>query len=457
MSIICPESVESTTQISRNNVTSFYDINFVTNGPPQFLPLVVSPSTGIPMKSSFKFSTGVAKDSSSDFPLKYTFGYVVNNLTVIFGSFYETTVATTQLPFSDAIETFYEVCDNNGACSKVDGEKIAVIENVKYSIEEIEFKLQEFEATLKRGEYSKSFNVAVVFLLTQQKFTGDGSNYESKMLEMLKTELDKLKSSELSGFIHQQNVVEFIKMSKNLMGITKVTDEAFVDNLLSLTETVEKRSRRKRTTFSNKYSHKAVVSHDKHYMKNVLELSEMLLMSENASIVKREKVKYVKKVHEFISSLCNDRNLNSLTISSKFASFEVSKVFSHQLFVDRQTFPGEEKSAIIFTSNTNFPAKYICIGKTKFFGDMFDVAEKLKPSAVFEAIVAEKDENGISKAIFGKDFSEFATVELAGDPTMTCEVFRGNKWMEDCERLKANETRITCKCRTSDSEGIVIR
>lgn len=108
--INCPEPItENMTPADRKNVTAFYDIIVATNGPPITSDLVIFPPQGIPMKQSFKFSLGAAKDQPSDYPLKCTFGYKFDNLSIIIGSFFENYVAYTQLPYSDAIETFFEV------------------------------------------------------------------------------------------------------------------------------------------------------------------------------------------------------------------------------------------------------------------------------------------------------------------------------------------------------------
>lgn len=450
LTMTCPEPLtESMTNGQRNNVTSFYDIVLSTNGPPETLPLVVSPLSGIGMKDRFKFSTGAAKDSTSDFPLKYTFGYVVNNLTVNIGTFYENTVASTQLPFSDAVETFFKVCDNNGACIIVSGETVVSNKDYKYTEEEIEFKLSEFDATLRRADYADSFNVAVVFLLTQHKF--EKSSHEAKMLEMMKRELGKLKASEDSGFIYQQKVVEFIKISKDIMGIMEVSDESFVEELLSLTETINQSSQRsKRATFS-KNSNSKVMNHDTDYIKNVLGLSEMLLKSNDSSVVQREKGKFVKKVHQFVTSLCQDKNLNMHYIVTKFVSFEILKVYSPQLSAEAQQMPGNDNVTVLFT-NGFYQAKYLCVGKILFASDMFSDVN-LSESTVYETMILDN-----SKTIKANEFSEFVTMEIAGDSSMTCLMLRDNKWSEECERLKkSNETRIFCKCKTNGNEGVAVK
>jgi hypothetical protein len=457
LDLTCPEPVtETSTQAARNNVSSFYEIIIKTNGPPRAdenLEISPSPLNGTAMKTLFKFSTGVAKDSSFDFPLKYTFGYLANNLTVIVGRFYENTVATTQLPAVEVV-TFYDVCDNNKACKRVMGPTIAVNPAIEYSNAEIEFKLSEFEASLIRKEYHKSFNVAVCFLLTKENFSGENQNYENKMLQMLKTQMNILKSGKATDFIHRQNVKEFIEMSKKLIGLLKVSDESFIEDLLSLSEGIQENSqeRSKRSTFTNIHSSR-IVSYDENYMRNILDLSEILLNSENTSVKNRERGKFVKKVHEFIMNLCLDKSLNSQTVRSKSVTFEMMKVFPQQLFVEKIIFPGETETRpqMVFTSSMNFATNSpLCLGKIRFIEDMFDVEGEKNP--VYELLVI----NG-ENLIPSNEISEFVSVDFPGvDSINYCNILYSGKWM-NCEKQKSNSTNITCKCQTNEDQGVILR
>lgn len=462
LTITCPEPVkDSTTQAQLLNITSFYDIIVVTNGPPETFAMTVQPSKGIAMKQKFKFSTGAAKDSSSNFPLKYAFGYIVNNIKVVIETFYENTVVHSQLPFADKLETFCEVCDNNGACGTIVGPTIAVDLSHNYTIAEIDFKLAEFSATLKRAEYRNSMNSAVVLLLTQKKFTQVDSSLENKMLAMMKQELVMLTSVDASGFIYQQRIVDFVKMSKNVMSLMSVSDETFVDNLLSLTETINRSSKQmKRATFSRNLNSN-VVNHDTDYIKNVLSLSEILLNSSNDTIVQLEKGKFLKKVHQFVASMCQDRTLNSQTIDSKFATIEVSKVFSPQLFVDAQKMPGDNDSTILFTSNGNFNAKYVCVAKLSFTFDMFKQGSMDKSTPVYETVILD-GEQGSYKAMPINDFAENVLVNipaLSTDASLICYIWKDDDWTsDDCLKQKTNATnRMACKCKTNANLGVVIK
>lgn len=459
----CPQPMtDSTQQQQPANVTSFNDIIVNTNGPPETLPLVVNPAVGIPMKRRFKFSTGSARDSSSNFPLKYSFGYVVNNLTIVIGSFYENTVAHTQLPFSDAVETFCEVCDNNRACEVIPGPTVKANVETKYSNEEVAFKLDEFEATLRRAEYTQSMNVAVVFLLTQRKALGDTSAYETKMLSMMKQQLGKLKASEGSGFIYQQSIIEFVRMSKTLMGIMTTSDESFVDELLKTTETINRSAKRVKRAFVAERTSSRVMSHDTDYIKNVLSLSEILLNSSNQTVVNQEKVNFMRKVRQFVTSMCQDKNLNSQMIKSKFVTFEVSKVFSPQLSLDPQRLRTDsDEPTILFSQNGNFPAKYVCVAKLRFSVDMLQ-ASSSDSSPVYETIILDGDGKGAFKAVPVNQIADSIIAEIPSpqsDATMTCFMWNGSAWSSDeCSKQRSNATdRVACKCRTGQTESVIMK
>lgn len=461
LSMTCPEPItDANPQNQIANITSFYDIIFETNAPPETFPLVVTPLRGIPMKQRFKFSTGAAKDFPSNFPLKYTFGYTMSNLTVIIGSFYEHDVAHTQLPLADAIETFCEVCDNNKACVRFAGPTIAANEDYKYPSSEMKFKLAEFGATLRRAEYSDSLNSAVVFFSLRSKWeTEDGQRYEAEIFAMMLDELENLKSTD--GFFYHQKVIEFVKMSKIVMSLMQSSDETFVDDLLSLTETISRPAKRLKRIVATRDSFPKVVSHDTEYIRNVLGLSEILLSSNNATIVQREKGKFVAKVHQFVRSMCQDKNLNSQFIETQWASFEVCKVFSPQLYVEAQKMPGGGDSTLLFNLNSIFPSKYVCVAKVRFTMDMFDVSTNETLTPVYETIILENEQETF-KAVKANEFSSGVSVDIGVSTdalAMTCSIWKNENWSSgDCSKLKTNATnRVACKCKTSSMDGVIIK
>lgn len=460
LTTICPKPVNDVApEESTLNVSSYFDIILSTNGAPETFPLLVQPSMGIPMKTSFKFTTGVAKDSPTDFPLKYTFGYIVEGFTVNIGTFYESTVAHSQLPFADSIETFCDVCDNNGACSKISGQTVSAAISHNFTKADYEFMLEEFAANLKRAEYNEAINTAVVLLLTKRKLKEDSSLFESKMVSMMKTRLDKLKISSNSGFAYQQNIADFVKMSKALMNLMAISDEAFVTELLSLTETIARSARKmKRATFPQS---SGIVNYHMDYIRNVLGLSEILLSSSNTSVAEAEKEKFVAKIYKFIPSICNNKNLDHQTIESKFVQLEVLKVYSPQLSVDSQKFPGGENDAatILLQQNGIYQAKYVCVAKIKFTIDIFQVNSK-DSLPVYEAIILDQSDTGSYKEVAVSQFSDLILVNMsAASSDSSCFMMTINGWSsDDCTNQKSNSTtRIACKCKTRSMERIIVK
>lgn len=99
-------------------MTSYADITITTNQPPigkvleviQFKVslyhyvlkyfLKVTPQSGVGLKTIFKLSTGVALDDKTDYPLKYNFQIVFDDLKISIGEFYENMVTTSLFPYS---------------------------------------------------------------------------------------------------------------------------------------------------------------------------------------------------------------------------------------------------------------------------------------------------------------------------------------------------------------------
>lgn len=159
-------------------------------------------------------------------------------------------------------------------------------------------------------------------ILTQRQIKGDSKEIEKRIVEMLKDQLSQLKANESSKFVYQQRIVEFVTMSENLMRVMAINDDEFIENILSLTES-RSRARQKRFSFLG-IDQKNIVSRNPDFIKSSLKLSDVLLSSSDNEVVKREKKRFVTKIHQFVASLCGDRNLNAKIIR-KFCN---TKIFS---------------------------------------------------------------------------------------------------------------------------------
>lgn len=448
LSIACPEFLTSTSSASDNsraNVTSFFDIVLFTNAPPVAYPLEVSPSNGVAMLDEFKFSTGSAKDNSSDFPLLYTFGYVVDgNVSIVIGTFYENSVARTQLPYSDDIATYFEVCDNNKACIRIDGPKIAANMTHKYSNKEIDFKFAEFDMTLQRSDYDDALNTAAVLLLTLRKVEGfDGKSEEQKIMQSMRNEINRLKRMDGSK-INRRNNIDFVEMSRKITSILNI-DENLIKEILSLDDR-NNASRVKRTAAGEQIDLNSVIGH----MKNILTLSGMLFTSKNLTLARAEKRNFVEKIHQFLPSICSSKDLNSERIDVNYLSLEVSKVFLPQLFIESQKIPGN--ATILFNKRSNFSNKFVCIAKMQFSFDFFSENQTVQP--VYEtAIFDRNDKRNLFEILSANNLSDFIMIELpSNDPSnASCLILNSvSNWSGNYCTIESTSTdKILCKCSTN--------
>ena len=169
--ITCPEAFEEENLKSSRNITNSFDFDFLTNAPPNPLPLEIDPPNGTAMQTAFKLKAGAAKGLPQNFPLKYSFGYSWNNISIRLASYYENTITQAfELPLAleeSPISSFYEVCDSNNACIKMNGPTITTTKG-SYAKKDIDFRLARFKAEMGRGTFSLASNTAIVMLCTLQ-------------------------------------------------------------------------------------------------------------------------------------------------------------------------------------------------------------------------------------------------------------------------------------------------
>ncbi|KAJ6638595.1 hypothetical protein Bhyg_11332, partial [Pseudolycoriella hygida] len=177
----CPAPIfegESQSDGTRKNVTSYADIT-------------VTPTSGVGMKTIFKFSTGVALDDSFDHPLKYNFQIEFDGIRISIGEFYENMVTTSLLPFSENnITTLYEVCDSREACSTVKGPMIATTKPLEKGINLVDV-IKNIKTSMSRMEYDRAFDLA---LMTGYTLKSDESfnDFKENFTKIVRSEINRL-------------------------------------------------------------------------------------------------------------------------------------------------------------------------------------------------------------------------------------------------------------------------
>lgn len=168
-------------------------------------------------------------------------------------------------------------------------------------------------------------------------FKEETSIYQEISKTIMSSLQDQLKilksiSSESLNSIQEQQIVEFIKMSRFITyNLSLTNDETFVSDLLSLVSFIDQRSTsRKKRTVSTQNKDKGLLDRD--FLKTVLSYSEILLNSKNVTVAQDERLKIVKKIHKFVARLCKDSLKDGEVIGWYFYISKLISFNYHNLF-----------------------------------------------------------------------------------------------------------------------------
>lgn len=311
--VTCPEPIREASTGPRQNVTSFEEIILKTNGPPIGLPLIVSPGNGTAGLTVFKFSTGIAKDTAEDYPLKYTFEYLVEGFSITLGEFYENMVITTKLPYSDdLIIPSYFVCDSREACSlSIKGPSIKTYLPEKYTVEDLQMRVKLIQINMKDMDLNTAFGEAISSIVTYRHLS-DKTFYEKikqTVYEAIQSQTNDLltKSKEVNRYM-DKDISLFVRMSKEMLTILEINDNQLLTKLLQLLDVyVNERSkmisRNKRMILTGIKQSSGIINRD--YVNLTLEITEQLISKTNDSnLLKETKLNLTEKVSKIMRSLC---------------------------------------------------------------------------------------------------------------------------------------------------------
>lgn len=332
--IICPEPIKEDTTGPRKNVTSYEEIILKTNGPPIGLPLMVTPTNGTAITTLFKFSTGIAKDTPEDYPLKYTFECMVDKISITLGEFYENMVITTKLPYSvDSIIPSYYVCDSRKACSQpIKGPPIKTVLPDKFTEEDLEMRIKLIQINMKDMDLNTAFSEAISGIITYRHYS-DKTFYEkikTTVFEAIQSQTNELltNAKEVNRYM-DRDISYFVRMSKKILTILEINDNQFFTKLLQLldvyvNESSNMISRNKRTILTKNKHSKGIINRD--YVNLTLELTEQVISRTNdTNLLKETKMNLTEKVSKIMSSLC--QNIEStkdefgIYVSNKLLNF----------------------------------------------------------------------------------------------------------------------------------------
>ncbi|EDS35995.1 conserved hypothetical protein [Culex quinquefasciatus] len=249
----CPEPIDDSVDggKTRGSVASHWDMVLETNGPPSGLPLTVVPAdNGTALNTFYTLSTGIANDTASDFPLRYTYWYVADGNTVQVGDFYEVMSTETQLPYSEKnVSVFYTVCDARQACSRIDGPQLRVRANPSIGLPDVLFRLDAVQKHFARGNYQDSMKVAFETLLTlKNQASGLYDEAYSRYTIILESQIKSIKEAfaQQSSYITQTSVLQFALQAKAIIDFKRGSNDHLLGELLELIDSVDRKPSRRR-------------------------------------------------------------------------------------------------------------------------------------------------------------------------------------------------------------------
>ncbi|KAL1396986.1 hypothetical protein pipiens_010095 [Culex pipiens pipiens] len=249
----CPEPIDDSVDAgkTRGSVASHWDMVLETNAPPCGLALTVTPAdNGTALSTFYTLSTGIANDTASDFPLRYTYWYVADGNTVQVGDFYEVMSTETQLPYSEKnVSVFYTVCDARQACARIDGPQLRVQANPSVGLPDILFRLDAAQKHFARGNYQESMKVAFETLLTlKNQASGLYDEAYSKYTTILESQIKSIKEAfaQQSSYITQTSVLQFALQAKAIIDFKRGSNDHLLGELLELIDSVDRKPSRRR-------------------------------------------------------------------------------------------------------------------------------------------------------------------------------------------------------------------
>ncbi|XP_055617276.1 uncharacterized protein LOC129762772 [Toxorhynchites rutilus septentrionalis] len=249
LAIECPEPVDASFSNgdSRGTVPSYWDMVLETNAPPKGVPLSVTPTfNGTALSTNYIFTTDIANDTKTDFPLRYSFWYNVEKHSMNIANLFEIVSTETQLPYSmSEISTYYLICDSREACARVNGPSIKVQPNSNFNMTERTRKLDAIENHFYRDNYNQAVKIAFELLLTlrNQNSSLFDDTYTQIMIFLEKL-FEAIKASIEERAHHLNAVLQLAQQARILIDFQPDASDRLLGQLLELIDSAERTSKR---------------------------------------------------------------------------------------------------------------------------------------------------------------------------------------------------------------------
>ncbi|PSN42435.1 hypothetical protein C0J52_15939 [Blattella germanica] len=289
----------------------------------------VTPVKGEALRTKFAFSTAAAEDVSTDYPLLYKYGFQISEQEQInfFSSSNEALQATTILPCVSGTETIIipvlTVCDVHKLCTTITGQQVTTKLPNNFTLAEVQEIGAQFSEYISSQQYLEAQTFAQLSLQTLKQMPNQG--LYTAGVELIETEIRKelkRKQDGLNGTpVSLQSSLDFLDMSISVLKY-RLKYTSFPDRHSNIPKL-----RRRRSTTTDKGSTSIFLS-----IHALLRVSEAVIKSGNETIIKAEKEKLLKEIHQYVYHLCVGNELKmknvKIFVNSALVQFSVEKLSS---------------------------------------------------------------------------------------------------------------------------------
>uniref|UniRef100_A0A182KE87 GPS domain-containing protein n=1 Tax=Anopheles christyi TaxID=43041 RepID=A0A182KE87_9DIPT len=452
---VCPEPIDDSKphegqQVARQQIQSHWTFVLETNGAPEGLSLVLSPeANGTALETVYKLSTGIAKDTEADYPLRYSFWYVADGVDIHVATYYEITSAETVLPHTKTgcVATYVVVCDSRNACAKIIGQDACPLPGVEPSVEDVSYALESVEAYFDRLNFRDALKSAFELLITlRNRISPQYDGAYCRFIGLLQQFIVHIRQvySETT-YLSDASVQEFIVQVKPILDLEESNNHALFQQLLELLDPSLSRPKR---------SSSSVVSPEGSTTKlnTKLSLMESLTVSKNVSVARQARTNLLSYVHQAAKNYCTLESHHVFV--GQLLTLEMNRYRSiSEINFGRMQVPNK----VLLSSPVGrgqflsaFPdTEYLCLGRVYYARDLFVDREETHELDLgfYEAFVLSVEKGGMWTLVDWRNDYFIWSLDGRRLPNVTCQIWNNGVWSgKECITMETVTEEVRCNC-----------
>ncbi|XP_052891095.1 uncharacterized protein LOC128299236 [Anopheles moucheti] len=456
---VCPEPIDDSKmagkQMHREQVKSHWTFVLQTNGAPEVLPIEVSPaSNGTALKTLFKISTGIAKDTERDYPLRYSIWYTADGVDIHVATAYEITSAETVLPYTKTghVETHIMVCDSRNACTKAIGPNVFIAPGVPPTAADISSAFESMAGFFDRLNYRDALKGAFELLITLRN--RNAPQYEGayrRFAELLQQSIVHIrKVYGETTYLSDASIQEFITQAKPILDLEASNNHELFQQLLELMDPPLMHANAPRSKRSSQTAPQRVPESTSK-IDTKLSLMESLTVSKNVSVAAQARTSLLSFVHQATKNYCTIESHHVYV--GQLITLEMNRYRSLSEVNFRHVPVPNGVQLSVPTGRVQlldgFPqTEYYCFGRVYYARDLFIRKEVHELDLGFyEAFVLSVEKGGMwTLADWKSDYFQWS-LDGRRLPNVTCQLWTDNAWSsKHCITVETVTDEVRCNC-----------